>query len=107
MVTIQNLCSNLVFKKIPLTDNGNGTYSCRYTEFATGLVYLGIHTAFYYLYSSNAMWDYTVRGEISKHFLGNTVSNISIKTTTRRDCEVTITSQVKLTNLSVIAIGIN
>ena len=100
------LNNNLVFKQIPLTDNGNGTYSCQYTEVAAGLIYLGIHTKFSYLYLSNAMWDYTVRKEISKNYISD-ISNVSFKTTTRRDCEITITSSTKLINLSVITIGIN
>lgn len=52
------------------------------------------------------MWNYTVRKEISKNYIGN-ISNVSLKTITGRDCEITITSSTKLINLSVIAIGIN
>ncbi len=103
---IDTLNSNLMFKQISLTDNGNGTYSCQYTEYATGLIYLGISTKFSYLYFSNAMWNYTVRKDISKNYIGD-ISSVSFKTTTGRGCEITITSSTKLTNLSVIAIGIN
>lgn len=103
---ISELNNNITFKQIPLTNNGDGTYSCRYTEVTTGLIYLGINQKLSYLYLSNAMWDYTSRKEISKNYIGD-ISNLSIETTTGRDCEVIITSSKKITNLSVIVIGIN
>ena len=93
---VLSLNSNLsVLADAPLTDNGDGTYSCTFNE-PTGLIIISCPSLFTYAYISSAMWNYTDRYVLYNKIRNSKISKVEVELVTGVTAKVTITASQKI-----------